>query len=102
MGPHLTADQYSSATTKLKCETAVKQAAGMTCKPRSVLAQGERRLSIWDDAHTPPPAVYPAFKRDGPPLMPYLTLLRVGFAWLRMSPSAPVRSYRTLSPSPDP
>ena len=33
---------------------------------------------------------------------PCLVLLPVGFAWLRPSPDAPVRSYRAVSPSPAP
>jgi len=31
-----------------------------------------------------------------------LVLLPVGFAWPPVSPPAPVRSYRTVSPSPSP
>src|SRR6185295_15318715 len=41
----------------------------------------------------------PKFASGGQPLTPpYLVLHREEFAWPRMSPHAPVRSYRTISP----
>ncbi len=40
--------------------------------------------------------------RDGPPLLPYLALLRVGFTELPASPPALVSSYLTVSPLPAP
>jgi len=47
------------------------------------------------------PEVVPELTRlGGQPLLtpPYLVLHREEFAWPRMSPHAPVRSYRTISP----
>jgi len=42
----------------------------------------------------------PKFASGGQPCLtpPYLVLHREEFAWPRMSPHAPVRSYRTISP----
>lgn len=39
-------------------------------------------------------------RRSPPHTAGILALLPVGFTWPRVSPPAPVRSYRTLSPSP--
>ena len=44
----------------------------------------------------------PGTRRGGPPLVPYLALLRVGFAVRRPLPGRPVRSYHTVSPLPEP
>ena len=44
----------------------------------------------------------PEFKRRGQRLIPYLALLRVEFTVPRTVTSRAVRSYRTLSPLPDP
>ena len=41
-------------------------------------------------------------RAGGPPFLPRLTLLRVGFTELRRSLAILVRSYRTVSPLPDP
>jgi len=59
-----------------------------------------QRSSIWDWHCCPPHAAYPGLKRAGPARRPCLALLRVGVAWPRPLLRAPVRSYRTVSPSP--
>ena len=48
----------------------------------------------------PPHATYPELKCDGPPLRSCLALLHVGDTRPRTFLRAPVRSYRTFSPSP--
>jgi len=87
---------------------------GPACKPRSVLSPAQRftrrsassrrrrkrRSSIWDEHRCPPHATYPELKCGGPPHRPCLALLHVGDAGPRTLLRAPVRSYRTFSPSP--
>ena len=47
------------------------------------------------------PAAYPDAKEAGNPTThPYMALLPTGFTWPTRLPEPPVRSYRTLSPSP--
>jgi hypothetical protein len=43
---------------------------------------------LWDRRCRRPRAAYPGLDRGGPPLIPYLALLRVGFTMPRLSPDA--------------
>src|SRR5690606_13176465 len=56
-----------------------ERAIGRRNKPSSVpLARGGSFL--WECRYRPPRAAYPGLRRSGPLLVPYLALLRVGFA----------------------
>lgn len=80
------------------------------CKPGSVSWHAARKMVIYLASTSPPrssgqtrrtggrPAQRPSRSPDRHP--PYSALLPVGFAWLRRLPGRPVRSYRTVSPSP--
>jgi hypothetical protein len=59
-----------------------------------------RRSFLWAGHLCPAQATYPGVERSGQLLLPYLVLLRMGFALpARITPAA-VRSYRTFSPLP--
>jgi len=58
-------------------------------KPSSVSRLGRRAgSSFWDPDHSGPRAAYPGLGRDGPSLVPYSALLRMGFAMRPLLPAA--------------
>ena len=61
--------------------------AGARNKPSSVPSEGEGSF-LWDRRCCRPRAAYPGLGRGGQPLVPYLALLRVGFAMRPLLPGA--------------
>ena len=59
-----------------------------------------RRSFLWARHYCQALATYPEVERSGPLLLPYLVLLRMGFALPDGIASSAVRSYRTFSPLP--
>jgi len=80
----------------------VTGADGVSARISRVLSPCGGGSFIWDHRLRRPRAAYPRLERDGPPLVSYLALLRVGFSVRLAVTRSPVRSYRTLSPLPVP
>ncbi len=67
---------------------------------RFLFPEGQQSF-LWARYYYQALATYPGVERSGPLLLPYLVLLRMGFALPeRITPPA-VRSYRTFSPLPE-
>jgi len=57
-------------------------------KPSSVIRRSGEGSFVWDRHCCRPRAAYPGLRRRGQRLVPYLALLRVGFAMRPLSPAA--------------
>ncbi len=82
-------------TSRVKPRQLGNPPAGRACqedgrhKPSSVSRLGRRAgSSVWDPDRSGPQAAYPGLERDGPSLVPYLALLRMGFAMRPLLPAA--------------
>ncbi len=85
---------------------ATGQTVGVTHKPNFVPDPGYPKPgndhSSMDAGHPASLATYPGTRAGNPQMLLYLVLHRMGFAKLLRSPGELVRSYRTVSPLPDP
>ena len=84
-------------------KTGMRQEPKPTCKPRSVRGSAERCpwATIYLERVLPHASSgLPGTRMVRAAPRPCLAFLPVGFAWPRLSPGAPVRSYRAVSPSP--
>ena len=78
------------------------QDVGRRCKPSSVPRRSGGGSFLWDRRCRRPLAAYPGLHRGGPPLIPYLALLRVGFTLPPLLPGARCALTATVSPLPVP